>query len=289
MTMTMTKTKTTSNSEMGRQAVALLRRGWSVVPVHVPLENGSCSCGNDCSWPGKHPRVPWRPYTQELPTKAQVIEWFDEEFYGANLGVITGQVSDLVVVDVDGTIEDFQALGLPNTRAVLTGGGGYHFYYRTGREPTPSGISVTSGIDIKADGGFVVAPPSIHLSGFNYAWLDRRDLTKISPSDLPQRAQVSSPNGEWAGDLLGGVSEGERSATTARLAGRYAQIGLTADEATMLLVTWNTQNDPPLSDRELGATIRSVYTRHAQRNEEQIQTVGDLADMFDAIHGKGHE
>ena len=286
--MTATMKKTTSKSEMGRRAVALLRHGWSVVPVHVPLESGDCSCGQDsCSWPGKHPRVPWRPYTENLPTEAQVIEWFDDEFFGANLGVVTGQVSDLVVVDVDGTIEDFQSLGLPRTRGVLTGGGGYHFYYRTGREPTPSGISVASGIDIKADGGFVVAPPSLHLSGYNYEWLDGRTLTKIAPSDLPQRAHVSSPNGEWAGDLLGGVSEGERSATTARLAGRYAQIGLTADEATMLLVTWNTQNDPPLSDRELGATIRSVYTRHAQRNEEQIQTVGDLADMFDAIHGKG--
>ncbi len=279
---------------MGRQAVALLRRGWSVVPVHVPLGSGDCSCGQDtCSWPGKHPRVPWRPYTEELPTKAQVIDWFDDEFYGSNLGVVTGQVSDLVVVDVDGTIQDFQALGLPRTRSVLTGGGGYHFYYRTGREPTPSGISVTPGIDIKADGGFVVAPPSLHLSGYNYAWLDRAidrvEVVKISPSDLPQRAHVSSPNGEWAGELLGGVSEGERSATTARLAGRYAQIGLTAEEAAMLLTTWNTQNNPPLSNRELGATIRSVYTRHAQRNEEQIRTVGDLADLFAEITGRGDE
>ncbi len=287
---TMTKT-TTSKSEMGRRAVALLRRGWSVVPVHVPLESGACSCGQDtCSWPGKHPRVPWRPYTENLPTEAQVIEWFDEEFFGANLGVVTGQVSDLVVVDVDGTIDDFQALGLPRTRAVLTGGGGYHFYYRNGREPTPSGISVTPGIDIKADGGFVVSPPSLHLSGFNYEWLDRRRiLTKISPSDLPQRAHVSSPNGEWAGELLGGVSEGERSATVARLAGRYAQLGLTAAEASMLLTTWNTQNNPPLPLRELGATIRSVYTRHTRRNEEQIRTVGDLADLFAKIHGKGDE
>ncbi len=285
---TTTMTKTTSKSEMGRRAVALLRRGWSVVPVHVPLESGDCSCGNDCSWPGKHPRVPWRPYTQELPTRAQVIEWFDEEFFGSNLGVVTGQVSDLVVVDVDGTIEDFQALGLPRTRAVLTGGGGYHFYYRTGREPTPSGISVTSGIDIKADGGFVVAPPSLHLSGFNYEWLDhRRELAKIAPSDLPRRASLPESNGEWAGELLGGVSEGERSATTARLAGRYAQIGLTPDEATMLLLTWNTQNNPPLPQRELGATIRSVYTRHAQRNEEQIETFEDLAQVFYEIHGKG--
>ncbi len=275
---------------MTGRAVALLRRGWSVVPVHVPLESGDCSCGNDCSWPGKHPRVPWREFTEHLPTKEQVTEWFDDEFFGSNLGVVTGQVSDLVVVDVDGTIEDFQALGLPRTRAVLTGGGGYHFYYRTGRQPCPSGISVTPGIDIKADGGFVVAPPSLHLSGFDYTWLNRRkNLAKISPSELPQRATSSDGNGEWVGELLGGVSEGERSMTVARLAGRYAQIGLTGDESLMLLVTWNKQNNPPLPLRELAATIRSVYTRHAHRNEEQIRTVGDLATLFTEITGRGDD
>ena len=273
---------------MGGHAVVLLRRGWSVIPVHVPLESGDCSCGNDCSWPGKHPRVPWRAYTEELPTEEQVIEWFDDEFYGSNLGVVTGQVSDLVVVDVDGTIEDFQALGLPKTRTALTGGGGYHMFYRTGRQPAPSGISVTPGIDIKADGGFVVLPPSKHLSGFEYAWLDwRSKIAKISPSELPQRVRSSESNGEWVGELLGGVPEGERSMTAARLAGRYAQIGLSPDESVMLLVSWNLQNNPPLPLRELGATIRSVYVRHERRHETQVKTVGDLARMFTEITGKG--
>ncbi len=271
---------TTNKSPMTGQAVTLLRRGWSVVPVHIPLPNGDCSCGNDCSWPGKHPRVSWRPYTEELPTEEQVREWFNEEFYGSNLGVVTGQVSNLIVVDVDGTIDDFKALGLPKTRAVLTGGGGYHFFYSSGRQPASSGISVTPGIDIKADGGFVVVPPSQHLSGFRYEWLDKYEITKISPTQLPQRVRASEGNGEWVGELLGGVSEGERSMTAARMAGRYAQIGLTADETVMLLVTWNSQNNPPLPLRELGATIRSVYVRHSQRNEEQITTVGEIAELL---------
>ncbi len=285
--MTMTKT-TTSKSRMADRALALLRLGWSVVPVHVPLESGDCSCGYDCSWPGKHPRVPWREFTEKLPTEAQVINWFDEEFYGSNLGVVTGMVSDLVVVDVDGTIDDFKALGLPKTRATLTGGGGYHFYYSTGRKPAPSGISVTPGIDIKADGGFVVLPPSIHRSGYRYEWLDKREITQIHPSELPRRAErTSEPNGEWVGELLAGVSEGERSSTAARMVGRYAQIGLSPDETTMLMLTWNTLNSPPLPSRELGATIQSVYARHAERNEEQLKTVGDLGAMFAAIKGKG--
>ncbi|KKN02000.1 hypothetical protein LCGC14_1122050 [marine sediment metagenome] len=273
---------------MTDRAVSLLRRGWSVVPVHVPVMGDVCSCGNDCSWPGKHPRVAWQPFTEALPSESQVIDWFDNEFYGANLGVVTGQVSDLVVVDVDGTIDDFKALGLPRTRTVLTGGGGYHFFYRTGRQPASSGIGVTPGIDIKADGGFVVLPPSKHVSGLHYEWLNHDKLTKIDVSRLPARAaRTASSGGKWIDELLDGVSEGERSSTSARLAGRYAQIGLTIDETVMLLSSWNTLNNPPLSLRELGATISSVYKRHRSRNEIQVSTVDELAELFSDIIGKG--
>lgn len=272
---------------MTDQAVLLLRRGWSVIPVHVPVMGGVCSCGYDCNWPGKHPRVAWRPYTEALPTEQQVVEWFDDEFYGANLGVVTGQVSDLVVVDVDGTIDDFKALDLPDTRTVLTGGGGYHFFYRTGREPASSGIGVTPGIDIKADGGFVVLPPSRHISGLRYEWLNHAKLTKIDVSQLPARAKTASSGGKWIDELLDGVSEGERSSTSARLAGRYAQLGLTVDETIMLLSSWNLMNDPPLPWRELGATISSVYKRHRSRHETEVSTIDDLAELFSDIIGKG--
>ncbi len=264
-------------------ALALLSRGWSVIPVHIPVNGSDCSCGYDCSWPGKHPRVSWRPFTEELPTEAQVRGWFDDEFYGSNLGVVTGRVSDLVVVDVDGTIDDFKALGLPKTRTVLTGGGGYHFFYTSGGLPASSGISVTPGIDIKADGGFVVLPPSKHVSGMRYEWLNNAKLTQIHPSELPQRVPSSASNGEWVGELLSGVEEGERSSVAARMIGRYAQIGLTVDETVMLMVSWNSLNSPPLPMRELGATIRSVYKRHEVRNETQIATISDLVAVFDEL------
>ncbi len=268
---------------MTARAVALLSRGWSVIPVHVPVEGDDCSCGNDCSWPGKHPRVSWRPYTEKLPSEAQVREWFDEEFYGSNMGVVTGRVSDLVVVDVDGTIDDFEALGLPKTRTVLTGGGGYHFFYRIGGQPASSGISVTPGIDIKADGGFVVLPPSKHVTGLKYEWLNHMKLTQIDPSMLPKRVPSSVSNEEWVGELLAGVSEGERSSVAARMVGRYAQIGLTVDETVMLMVSWNMLNSPPLPMRELGSTVRSVYKRHEQRNETEINTLGELSQIFSEL------
>ncbi len=274
---------TDQRSATTKTAVELLHRGWSVIPVHVPIGYVDCSCGNDCSWPGKHPRVSWRPYTEELPTEAEVVNWFDEEFYGSNIGVVTGRVSDMVVVDLDGTIADFEALGLPKTRTSLTGGGGYHFFYRIGRQPASSGISVTPGIDIKADGGFVVLPPSRHVSGQTYEWLNRSKLTQIDPSMLPKRVPSSAGNGEWVGELLSGVEEGERSSVAARMAGRYAQIGLTTDETIMLMVSWNMLNSPPLPIRELGATVRSVYKRHEERNETQIKTLGDLALVFNEL------
>lgn len=281
----MTKIGTTTE-----QALLLLRRGWSVIPVHVPVSGGECSCGNDCSWPGKHPRVPWRPFTESRPTKAQVLEWFEDEFYGSNLGVVTGRVSNLVVVDLDGDFEQFESLGLPDTLTSRTGGGGFHFFYRLDGRPAPSGISVVPGIDIKADGGFVVLPPSRHKSGFEYAWIDdaytrRFRLETVDPSELPKRARPEGENGEWVGELLSGVEEGERSSAAARMVGRYAQIGLTMDETVMLMESWNSLNDPPLPRRELGATIRSVYRRHRDRNPEQVKTLEDISRIFGEMRG----
>lgn len=272
---------------MTDRALKLLRRGWSVIPVHIPVNGGQCTCGNEmCSWPGKHPRVRWREFTERRPSEEEVREWFDDEFYGSNLGVVTGRVSNLVVIDVDGSLNLFKRLELPKTLTSRTGGGGYHFFYDLAGSSASSGIGVTPGIDVKADGGFVVLPPSIHLSGRNYRWTRRMKPTVISPSELPKRVSTQSHNGEWVSDILTGVSEGDRSISAARLAGRYAQLGLSIDETVMLLVTWNSQNIPPMPWRELGATISSVYKRHKLRSEANVTTLDDMFRIFGELTGR---
>lgn len=88
----------------------------------------------------------------------------------ANVGIATGLVSGIVVVDVD-----YKSGGIysdPNTVRTKTGGGGMHVFYRTNDTAARSRIKFRQGLDIRADGGYIVAPPSVHRSGSSYEWVD---------------------------------------------------------------------------------------------------------------------
>lgn len=109
--------------------------------------------------------------------RERVLKWW-RKYPDANIGIATGSVSSLIVVDIDprngGDLHAFwreYKLELFPLGQVFTGGGGRHFYFRA-----PSGLvlksrnNVLPGVDVKADGGYVVAPPSIHPSGGQYDW-----------------------------------------------------------------------------------------------------------------------
>jgi hypothetical protein len=112
--------------------------------------------------------------------------------YEGNLGLLTGE--GLVVVDVDlykpgaeDSLAELHALGLPHeTITCLTGGGGRHFYYWCAL-PVQSGELVGfPGIDIKAQGGQVAVPPSVHPdTGIAYEWEFGWGPTDLEPAPLP--------------------------------------------------------------------------------------------------------
>ena len=268
-------TTSLSNRAMLRIALDYATRGWAVLPVHTVV-HGECTCGRTkCSTPGKHPRVSWRDYLETAPSIAQVRAWFGDEFYGSNLGLVTGRVSGLVVVDCDGPegIDSAESLELPRfTLTARTGGGGLHRMYRLADSVVPSKRGALKKVDIKAEGGFVVLPPSLHASGRRYRW---RYWIRAVPCDLGVLAQPErsgDPNEPaWFSELLEGVAEGERSVAASRLVGRYLNLGLSADEVWMLLENWNTRNTPPLSQTDLRGTLRSLLRKHRETIDESQQ------------------
>lgn len=114
--------------------------------------------------------------------KAQIERWW-KKHPDANIGIATGQMSGgLVAVDIDVDKEkdkdgyhtfvrwcEENYLILPDSWLSITGRGGYHLLYKSSF-PVPSKIGWLEDVDIRADGAYIVAPPSIHPNGTKYEW-----------------------------------------------------------------------------------------------------------------------
>lgn len=144
-------------------------RGWRVFPVHTTV-TGQCSCGRACGKDaGKHPRIKaWQKHATTDP--AQINAWW-AKWSDANVGVACG--SGLVVLDLDGAeeIERFKAIakphgGMPETLVAQTGRG-FHLYL----SGELAGSGKADGLLVRGEGGYVVAPPSLHASGQRYQWV----------------------------------------------------------------------------------------------------------------------
>jgi len=170
-------------AKMMKAALWYARKGWPVFPVYG-ITDGRCTCTKDaCSSPGKHPAIAGG-FLKATTEPDQIERWWTEH-PDRNIGVATGRVSGLLVVDIDpdkGGEETLAALerkhgALPMTVQVLTGlagsgGRGRHLYFELPPVPIKSGVEVLGpGLDIRADGGYVIASPSLHVTGVTYEYV----------------------------------------------------------------------------------------------------------------------
>lgn len=154
-------------------AVAYAEAGALVLPLHTPANNAMhCSCNNKrCEHPGKHPRTMHGKddATSDVET---VARWWSM-WPIANIGIRPhpGQI----VLDVDprnggdvqirAMVERYGPLG--TTRSAITGGGGAHIWFLLAGDVRGE---LCPGVDLKTHAGYVVAPPSLHVSGKHYTW-----------------------------------------------------------------------------------------------------------------------
>jgi hypothetical protein len=173
-------------------ALAYARHGIPVLPVHTPEPGGGCSCdrGVRCERPGKHPRL--RHGLTEASTDPRQVELWWTRWPEANVGLRTGVAMDVADVDSD---EGWHGLChlldgvMPEGPRVRTGGGGWHFWFRT----TGFGnrVRLLPGLDWRGIGGYVVAPPSRHLRG-DYRWL-RGPAEPLPTGSSTLRALIEGP------------------------------------------------------------------------------------------------
>jgi hypothetical protein len=248
-------------------ALAYAARGWSVIPIEPR---------------GKRPVVPWLEFQQRVATAEEIDDWF-RRWPDANVGIVTGRVSGLVVVDIDPPHGGRQSIErvqeehgtLPRTVEAQTGGGGRHLYFAHPGVRLANRVGILPGIDLRGDGGCVVAPPSLHPSGRRYAWLEGAAPDDVALALLPRWAAPATPaHGghpvtHWRELLRDGVGEGGRNNTLASLTGHLLWHGVDADVALELLLAWNRLRcRPPLPDDEVAQVVASIARLHRREGGE---------------------
>lgn len=210
----------------------LAARGWSVIPMHS-VTGGRCSCRRvRCASPGKHPRIRWEPWMLRAATPAELDAWW-ERWPDANVGVVTGWVSAVVVLDVDprhggeASLDELQATHgpLPDTVTSLTGGGGRHLWFAHPEHLVPS-RPLAPGIDLKAEGGLVVVPPSRHVSGGVYRWLAGHGPDEHVLAAVPAWLQERSVSLEGVRGARRSPPIARTQAERAEFAGLWAEVGV---------------------------------------------------------------
>ena len=281
---------TNSAVDLAREYVS---QGWSVLPVR-PDE--------------KRPYMAnWLQYNHQRATMEQVDRWF-AALTGAGVGVVTGKVSGMVVLDVEADcptpVEDLLRRW-PTRLVSRTGSGGYHLFYAYphGVGRISNRVRIFEGADLRADGGFIVLPPTLHACGGRYEWVERGPMGAFPKELLDMESRPRSQEGEgWIAEALRGVSEGGRNDTCARLAGYFFKKGLEFDIVEALLQEWNERNDPPMPAREVRSTVKSIERSHAfagdvptsvefiddRTDEEKAQgSTFDVMRMVDYVKGYG--
>lgn len=263
-------------------AFEYLRLGWCPIPVRS---------GGDTE-NRKRPLIGWEPYQTRPPTEDEVWAWW-RRWPDANVGLVTGAVSGMFALDLDGDADALlraHGIALPETPTSETGGGGLHILLAHPGEAVPNGVKVLVAPasnggkapqgDVRGDGGYIVAPPSLHGSGRRYAWRIPPTvpvapapsallaLIRTRGQEAPPWAPPSDPSWVVAA-LRGPVPKGERNQTAARLGGHFlAKQRNNVDEVTALLTPWaRTVCAPPMDADELRRTVASIARKERAKPE----------------------
>lgn len=195
------------------QAMELRNHGFKVFPLHgiSRFKGAICTCGDETciKSAGKHPRIKNFAAAAKNASDEEIAAW-QSQYPGSNIGIST---EDLIVIDIDeaeGELAREILPLLPSTLSARTGRvGGMHRYYMPSVPHTLT-VHALGGVDIRARGGYVVAPPSLHKSGAVYEWVNPEDGMAVLPEDiikfLVAKTKIRKPivvtESESGGDLV---------------------------------------------------------------------------------------
>lgn len=225
---------------------------------------------------GKKPALDWKEYQRRKPTDAELVKWF----YRAerNLGIVTGGISGgLTVVDFDTVsgwenwlAEDWSRWLIPT----VTTSHGKHVYVKT-KIPCGNRRFHDRDVDLRGEGGYVVAPPSVHPDGTTYIWSMANwyrlpEFSSINDLGFQSVAVVSDPTErlstvdmtprEILSFVLHGTYEGNRDRKAYYAAMRCRESNLPRERAIELVTAGLSRSNPDRDPRKWAEEkVRSAY------------------------------
>lgn len=216
--------------------------------------------------------------------KSKIERWWNQN-PRYNIGIATGNKSNgLVVIDLDVDknkgIDGYEVLRdwqnkhgeLPETWQSITGRGGYHYFYKDTITHSNK-VGLYEGVDIRGEGGYIVAPPSVHPNGNTYEWEQEPKEYEIAQVDdivndffkgEKQRIDSEHKTNFKVPEL---IPEGKRVDTIVRLIASLRTKGLDDDAIKAAVRVENEKRcNPPLKEKELEKAVFPALKRDWQVN-----------------------
>jgi RecA-family ATPase len=280
-------------------ALGYAERGWPVFPCHW-ITNERCSCGKQtgCS-PAKHPLTP--DGFHGAVTDEEIIQAWWEKYPLANIGIPTGQVSGIAVVDVDNRaawttlkqlLPGYDFKSVPHQKTGKPDG--WHLAFRHPGVHVKNGTKFLPGMDSRGDGGYIMAAPSVHMLGRQYKWnyLPANDDFPPLPPELLTAINGVQTNGNGHKPLfdtasaLKGVPQGQQRVTAFKLGCKFRRVDIPFEAAQELLLKFARNCTPPLSEREALSQLADAYKRYQpadQPTEEDTNPHGTNAPLIETM------
>jgi len=243
-------------SEVLIAALAYAAQGFSVIPIQARE---------------KKPLIAWDQFQTRRATVDEIRAWWTK-WPDVNLGIVTGAISGLIVIDLDSIeakdklkklLPTYDLNRVPRSRT----GKGWQLFFKHPGVTLQNRAGIIPGLDVRGDGGYVVAPPSIHPNGKSYKWEVpiKGELPKL-PVELFKLITSQNHNGEGdrerfnTAEMWEGVPEGERDDKLFRYACLLRSLNTPRDVAEELILKAASRCKPPFPERIALEKVESAYS-----------------------------
>lgn len=248
-------------------ALKYCRLGYSIIPLKPR---------------SKEPLIKWVEYQNQKATEDEVRAWWFKT-PDANVGLITGSVSGLVVIDLDGIpgLDFAQSKSIVSSAVVKTGNG-KQLYYRDVEGTCKNTVKkISAGVDTRGEGGYVVAPPSLHPNGTRYAWLTPvLGVNQLPPfpanifvpdATIPATSTTTTVVNEpgWIAQALEDMTDGNIDNTLFKICSRLRNDNYSERDAFILLSPHARRVRAEMGHLE--EKIRNVWSRYEPKNENKMR------------------